>query len=298
MAKSIKHVSKLPKWFSLEKYETAKSLDAAGWYDQLSTRRDMITLIGSPRWNGWKPNDLPKIAKHLIKVLEVIRAMPIFNIADNTILATYFFGGAIRDLKSKDLRYSLGVHFTTVRNLYLTENNIEEDKRAYARGFFERIFSNDFMGHEKPSTLKYKYEDWIDEPVDGIVKNINFDINVTVNMLLPDKVLIEQFKQLLQRNRNQLKRVGCVIENTEKPNFSAWCEHGVLPYLDLQMWQRETGMKIPNRVMADAIFPPGEGGEEKIRKTTKELAVNLLARNHLETLAALAVQEIAEQNRS
>ncbi len=299
MAKLIKHVSELPKWFSLEKYETAKSLDAAGWYEQLSARRDMITLIGSPRWNGWNPNDLPKTATYLIKVLELVRAMPILNIADNTILAAYFFGGAMRELKSKDLRYSFGVHLTTVRNLYLTENNIEEDKRAHARGFFEQVFSDDFLDFEKPLTkLKYKCEDWIDEPVDGIVKNINFNLNVTVNMLLPDKVLIEQFKQLLQQNRNQLTRVGCVIENTEKPNFSAWCEHGVLPYLDLQMWQRETGMKIPNRVMADAIFPPGEGGEEKIRKTTKELAVNLLTRNHLETLAALAAQEIAEQNKS
>lgn len=296
MAKSIKHTSELPKWFSLEKYDAAKSLDAAGWYEQLSARRDMITLIGSPRWNNWKPDELPKTAAHLIKVLELIRAKPILNIADNTVLAAYFFSGAIRELKSKDLRYSFGVHLTTVRNLYLTENSVEEDKRAYARGFFEQIFSDDFSNFEKPLNLKYKYEDWIDESVDGIVKNISFNLNVTVNMLLPDKVLIEQFKQLLQKNRDSLTRVGCVIENTEKPNFSAWCEHGVLPYLDLQMWQRETGLKIPNRVMADAIFPPGEGGEEKIRKTTKELAVNLLARNHLETLAALAAHEIAERN--
>jgi len=298
MAKSIKNVSELPKWFSLEKYNTAKFLDATGWYEQLSVRRDLFTLVGSPRWRGWQGDAPPKTGKQSMTALELIRAMPIVNIENNTLLAAYFFSGAIRELKSQNPRYSFGVHLTTVRNLYLTENNIEEDKRTHARGFFEQIFSNDFLDFEKPLAMKYKCKDWIDEPVDGIVNNINFDLNVTVNMLLPDKVLIEQFKQLLRQNRDQLTRVGCVIENTEKPNFSAWCEHGVLPYLDLQIWQRETELKIPNRVMADAIFPPGEGGEEKIRKTTKELAANLMTRKHLETLAALAAQEIAEQNRS
>lgn len=297
MAKSIKHVSELPKWFSLEKYETAKSLDAAGWYEQLSVRSGMITLMKPPPWwNGCKPSDFSKTDTHSMKVLELIRAKPILNIADNMTLKACFLGGIMHELKSKDLRYSFGVHLTTVRNLYWTENNIKEDKRAHARGFFEQIFNYVCTDLEKPFTFKYECEDWIDEPVDELVENNNSKLNITVNMLLPDKVLIEQFKQLLQCTRNQLTYVGRVIENVEKPNFSAWCEHGVLPYLDLHIWQIETGMKIPNRVMADAIFPPGEGGEEKIRKTTKELADNLLTRKHLETLAALAAQEITEQN--
>ena len=48
--------------------------------------------------------------------------------------------------------------------------------------------------------------------------------------------------------------------------------------------------------MADAIFLPGEGGEEVVRKTTAKLARELLTLKHLETLAALAAQEIAERN--
>jgi hypothetical protein len=48
--------------------------------------------------------------------------------------------------------------------------------------------------------------------------------------------------------------------------------------------------------MADAIFPPGEGGEEIVRKTTSKIAKELMADGNLKFLAALASQRIVEAN--
>lgn len=96
--------------------------------------------------------------------------------------------------------------------------------------------------------------------------------------------------------RSTLRRKSIVTKNWRKPDFADWNRFGVLPYLDLRIWGQETGTRISNRVMADAIFLPGEGGEEVVRKTTAKLARELLTLKHLETLAALAAQEIAERN--
>ena len=56
------------------------------------------------------------------------------------------------------------------------------------------------------------------------------------------------------------------------------------------------GKKIPNRVVADAIFRLGEGGEEVVRKTTQKLASLVLTDSHLQLLASIAAQEIVERN--
>ena len=45
MAKRIKHVSELPSWFDLKKYDFAEKLDALGWYQQLAIRGMCIYRI-------------------------------------------------------------------------------------------------------------------------------------------------------------------------------------------------------------------------------------------------------------
>jgi hypothetical protein len=102
-----------------------------------------------------------------------------------------------------------------------------------------------------------------------------------VNLDLPENILIDQFMALLKKSKGKVKKV-------EKLEFGKWIKFGVLPYLDLKIWELESGKTIINRVMADAIFPLGEGGEEAVRKTTAKLADELLEYEHLDKLAAIA----------
>jgi len=178
--------------------------------------------------------------------------------------------------------------------LYLTERDIEVEKRDYARNFFAQFENRDWLNDDP---FEFPCTDWIDEPVDGVRKTSIPQVNVSVNLSLPDKVLIKQFIQMLQSLRDPLQRVYYPDPDQRKPDYSNWVRFGVLPYLDLRIWEREAEIKIPNRVMADAIFPPGVGGEEVVRKTTAKLAEELQTLESLETLAALAAHEIAERNR-
>jgi len=59
----------------------------------------------------------------------------------------------------------------------------------------------------------------------------------------------------------------------EKP--SNWVRYGLLPYLDLLIWEMETDTDIPDRVMAAAISSY-DAGEDNLRKTLVPLAARLM----------------------
>lgn len=55
-------------------------------------------------------------------------------------------------------------------------------------------------------------------------------------------------------------------------------------------------VSITNRVMADAIYESGVGGEETVRKTTAPLVDHLLSEKSLNQLAGLLTLQKPEQN--
>ena len=293
MAKQIRRVGDLPEWFDLEKYAAAESLDVAGWYEQLSVRRGLHILLGWLDKESWQAMDTQEVVTQSdMRILEHVRATPIVDVAGDDMMRVHFYGGAMHELKSRQPLYALGVHLSTVRNFYRTERYIEREKRDYARKFFAQFDDNLEMPPKFPCT------DWIDEPIDAFTDSNGWvrALNITVNMQLPDKVLIEQFERILNERRARMQSVGIPSESSRKHDLSGWHRFGVLPYLDLKIWEREEKVSIPNRVMADAIFPAGEGGEEVVRKTTAKLAFELVTEKRLEILASIAAHEIAEQN--
>ncbi|MCB1983977.1 MAG: hypothetical protein H6936_03970 [Burkholderiales bacterium] len=293
--KQDKHVFDLPKWFSLDKYDQANNLNAEGWLIQLSWRLGILHLLSHPTsiWEIDKPIQIK--SKNLIHALELARNTPILNIINDHPMSFYFHSGSVDELRSKRSKELLGVHLLTVREHYRIEYGMEGNKRTYARNFFSQIYddSNDLF--KKP--LKYKCKDWIDKPINELSSSNYNNIDLTVDLGIPDKVLVNQFKKLLLEMRRPLHQIDISLENKSKINFSAWIKSGVLPYLDLHIWKIETGIKFPDRIMADAIFPDGEGGEDNLRKTTKKHAKELMNDKFLNKLAAVAVGKISEQNK-
>lgn len=294
MGKQIRNKSDLPKWFNLEKYAGAGSLDTLGWYEQLSMRNDLRRTVGSPRWKSWQTDVEPSIGlQQTLSVLALIRETPILIIEGNKLLEYFFYEGLVQKIKARDPRYSIGVHLSTVRNLYMKEGNIEKFRQIYARYYFGNLFKKISNSHEIFSSME---TDWIDEPVDKYQVWPNSKVDISVNTLLPDNVLIEQFKEVLYKLRHPLPGDVFAIKKTRKPAFADWINFGVLPYLDLQIWQQQEEVKITNHLMADVIFPEGEGGEEVVRKTTARMADELLTFDHRMFLQTLAAHEIAETN--
>ena len=212
----------MPDWFKLEKYALSNELDAAGWYEQLLIREGLISTITSP-------DEASQFE------LEIFHETPIADIKSNIWLSSLCYDLVLQELKTRTPRYSLGVHRTTVRLHYYKEGSIEEEKRTYARNYFNQDYDDvDYDGDGLTVPLKYEHQDWIDEPIDNITCRDDRSVNVTVNMLLPDKVLVDQFKQMLNEIRSPLKKTGITIENTMKQSYKNWVRFGVLPFLDLR----------------------------------------------------------------
>ena len=166
----------------------------------------------------------------------------------------------------------------TLEQFNLLRSTLDPKKVEYVKHWSEQfeVESSDF-------TI-YKYEPWIRK---SLVHSANEEVKqendfgfygmdpVIVDLNFPDKVLLDTFKQYLVTRRAESK-----TEHLSKPfrqqDFYDWSRFGVLPYLDLKLWEMETGNKIPYRVYADAIYRSTEGGEETVRKTTAPLANSLI----------------------
>lgn len=163
-------------------------------------------------------------------------------------------------------------------------------------------WANQQFDPDPPDLRPYKYEPWIGQPLNHSATAEAKDENgfgfrgidsVAVDLNFPDKILIENFKQYLAARRAESKTENLSKTNRQQDYYD-WVRFGVLPYLDLKLWELETGNKIPLRVIADAIYPIGEGGEETVRKTTAPLATSLIHNNHLRILIAQVAADIKE----
>lgn len=274
--KKIKYVRDLPKWFDLKKYASTEKLDALGWLEQLTVRHNLLFWFCEG-------------SKSFAELLPLLRENPILNTNDDLKARVLLRSGALDSISSGGdfSKYALGVHMLTVREYFQKQMNFDEDKWEYAAKFFKQ-FKSDWLSKGR---LKYECMDWIDQPIDAIT---NFDkpkLTLSVNLNLPDKLLFEQFETLIKNIRSNLKKVDVQLENNQKFDSKSLIKFAVLPYLDLKINALLDDANIPNRVMADAIFPQGEGGEEVIRKTTKPLAESVISKNFLEKLEAIAAHE-------
>ncbi len=290
MAKRIKTISELPKWFQLDKYENAKKLNTLGWLEQLSVRSDILMIISSHISRGHD---------YTCEILENFRENPIIDLPIENDAYYAYLGGPITELKQKKAYYTLGVQAISARQLLIHKLNCDQVRWDYLMKWHNQLVQNARCSKKQindyKKKFKYKTPDWIDNPLyDSYTSNVFTTEHVCVNMELPDNILIDHFKQFLAKRRAEKYDKLC-LKPYRQPDFNDWIRFGVLPYLDLKIWELEEKVTIPNRVMADAIFLPGECGEETVRKTTKSLVASLIKQETIEQLVAKAALEISEK---
>lgn len=280
MPKRIKTVSELPKWFRLVKYENAKNLDTLGWLEQLEVRKELIINYS---------DQISDKTSLVYEMLKVCHENPIINISVNSDLSWLFLGDDICELKQKNVSYNLGVQSMTIRQLFMHKAKINPTRYEYMLKWWDQI--TDFFQQRKK--IKYQFRKWIDKPLhDSSIPTLMNTEVVCVNLSLPDYVLIDHFKQFLVNCRSQRKDIYST-KPYRQPDFNEWIRFGVLPYLDLKIWEIGEKVTIPNRVMADAIFLHGECGEETVRKTIKPLVESILTEDSINRLIAKAALELS-----
>jgi len=283
MTQRIKKISELPEWFSLEKYDTAKTLDAAGWYVQLYIRARCLSYLAD--------------GEDISGILNLIRDEPIIDVTENSSLNFHYYRGMFYEQPIIE-QSKYGVHSLTVHELYMAAINMEESKRVQAKAFFEMIL-NSLLGvpPESPrdsSILNREKTAFLYEPVHHVLRKPLDQALLSVNLLLPDRELVEQFEAYLPVLRKECD-APIFSKKWHRPDFAEWARLGVLPYLDLMLWEKEQDAKISYQVMEEAIFPSIGGSENRIRKTTVPKAKELISKKSLALLRVQAIREQGEQ---
>lgn len=293
--KIIRNVNDLPDWFSLKKYQGAINLTAGCWYDLLVQRWSHNYYFDHFGLEKYKNYPL------LYSALLTLRETPLDLMTDGHLI--YFMGGGkLAALKFDPNDFARSAHAIsplTVRQIYQNERRMDDKTRTRIRRFMDQIF--EFNSDNQPSKKDLKWaRSFIDDPIFEGLKKIGSDERtrsydlVKVDLSVPDKILIEQFSDYLRQVRKTNPDIK-PAKPYKAPEYKKWIEYGVLPYLDLKMWEKENNTSIPYRVMADAIFPAGSMGEEMIRKTTKKMADQVMEADFIDFLAVIAAQEIAEK---
>lgn len=255
MTSRIKNISGLPKWFHLDKYKLAKKLNASGWYEQFALRGKLMEWFNTEV----EPKFQDLLKSELAEALTLVREAPLFDIhgaGRGKLSGLFFFQDA--EYICKNHNNLPAIHPMTLEQFNFIRKGIDPKKLEYIK-----LWSEQFEAEPINFFHVYKYESFINQPLTHSATEEAKDENgfgfrgidpIVVDLNFPDKILIETFKQYLDVRRAESK-----TEHLSKPNrqqdYYDWVRFGVLPYLDLKMWELETGNKIPLRVMADAIYP-------------------------------------------
>ncbi|MFC1776928.1 DUF6387 family protein [Pseudomonadota bacterium] len=96
-----------------------------------------------------------------------------------------------------------------------------------------------------------------------------------VDLRYSDEELKLRFDELIEKMRDQCQ-YPMITKRKRQYQIENWSECGLLPYVDLKLWEIISGNSITHSVMTDAINPPGCGSEDQTRKTVDKLAQELV----------------------
>ncbi|MGL6241696.1 DUF6387 family protein [Pseudomonas sp.] len=270
MAK-IYRTKELPDWFSNDNYSAAKDFDAAEWYRQLRQREHLISLLKTSKDESHAR--AYECAEEFSRIIKFIRGVDVRNAR---IPAFFGFGGYAEFLAAN----KRGVNLMTFRDLYdhaKKQPGYEQDPEKWF------VAMSKFLSDNLPTSMN------ADPPllITGWMQN-SYErfVPLLVDQSIPDAQLIVDFTAKLPEIRAANNRY-LMEKQFYRPNLKSWARYGILQYLDLWIWQMETGAKIPRGLMALAVSD--HRGADGLRSTIKWAKESL--GNGLGALLALAATE-------
>jgi hypothetical protein len=116
---------------------------------------------------------------------------------------------------------------------------------------------------------------------------------LSVNLTLPDDLLIENFRKLLPTLRKEYEI--CFQKKATKIDLDKLYTYNILPYLDLKIWAQQERISITDEILDEKFLE--NIGIENFRKTTINFTKRFTHEKSLDVLAAQASFELAEKNK-
>lgn len=292
MAK-IDRINDLPEWFDLSKYQGCETFGAAEWLEQVERRHDLLVLhplynerISQHGEQQWLEFALEFWALTINESAKRVRERPVDSPSKGKISEwmAHADNQPIRSVRVMDLVWQ------GTRDL-----EAERNGRA-AKGISKRwaainpssISVWDSVEHAT-SPLSLNYYDEEGSHYSGGGNEIPI---IQVDLGASDAALKEAFSTWLRGARAGQKKSS---PKRGKPLYDRWARYGLLPYLDLKIWEMETDNDIPDRIMSAAISRY-DAGESNLRKTVAPLADGLM--RDLSEIKSLVAVEAASRVRT
>jgi hypothetical protein len=280
--------TKIPEWFSLRKYCRAASLDAAGWYGQITVRQVCGSLLRDMR----DPNPIFPEKDALVRhALTSLRAEPIGDLThspfddDAFSFCGNFTFPNVPVVRSMTFWDFCGVD-SRIRRV-LPANEVDQSHEI----------ARNLSSHGAEAVL-YRPPKWMEADL----KSECFWgglIPLVIDLRFPNSLLVHHFELHLQNLRRREPRKPETSKHS--PDVGEWARLGVLPCMDLLLWEDEQQCRISNRLITDALAL--RSSDDKVRKTIRPLATTLLHMPgaildglvHLSRLRALAHQDSVQR---
>ncbi len=291
---AIRSIAGLPDWFKIENYEDTNRLNIQDWCKLISERIDCIRMLKVfPTINLATGLNFIEEFPELISAIEMMRKNPLEKPEQgpprkrNKHHSPFEFP-TIRTMSYNDLFKAIAAAHENC------EKSTSDIIRAFDIAKKYGALPVDIEGidwwelHEKPITehrVAYSL------------------IPITVNLSLSKDIIIEAFSMWLDK-----ALVGAPTEKIKttpkkRPNhkrfteqdFNKWHNYGLIPYLDLHIWQLETGKKIRKKVIARVISSHAkEIDESTVVTTISKYVSGFLNGTSLRKLTAQAEHEKAQ----
>lgn len=175
----------------------------------------------------------------------------------------------------------------TGHDLYRAERKMNQKDRANSRKAYDRHFNRDWQA---PLDRSLRFPSILDTPLDCLPgAGQSQEAHLRIDLRLPHELRVQQVEQVLAVLQAQLPENAPIVRELD---FPKWIEFGVLPYLDLLVWQHQTGVRLSYAAMAELLFQSDlKKGEETVRKTTARLANELVTEAALREVHGHAVIE-------
>jgi Family of unknown function (DUF6387) len=315
--------SGLPTWFKIEKYRGAKNFTIRQWYESLAIRFAILEY----------PSGLIKKYRNPFNRLkpfsEVLRNAPLLGIQDyeDTIFKVpdskgmvaasnfYLYLASIVSTANNSAAFYNFSH----RSALVEYNSLSDSYKNYSRcasvyyglkreeiSLQQAILqissfqnSHDILKSKNRDDILQRLNDYLNENEKQSNQYMAEQVSsglltpIYINLDVSDQYLKKSFPIFIKKLRTDLKNKNTkfVIRPSD---ISTWYKYGLLAYLDIAIWQKESDQEIPNLkkllvVELGSINPDAVGVE--VIKTTQLHAEKLMSHTGIETLRSYAYLE-------
>jgi hypothetical protein len=282
-SRSRHRLKDVPQWFLLKNYQGATDLDAAGWYAQIGIRLLCFGLLREMR----SPDPIfPEWNDPVQEALSRMRENPICDLNSSPfdhVAFSYF-----RSIEPLEVPV---VRSMTLKDLYRIDSRVRRNLTQAQIDEAQEIANDRRLGIH----FRFEHPNWMQATVDEECFGTR-QMPLVIDLNFPNYILKEHFETHLQKLRRH--REGKREEaGKHSPDLREWAKIGILPSMDLLIWEEEAGGRIPDGRLADALSADCVLDEERVRRTIRPLAMGLLEQSVEGSIALSRIRARAYSDR-